>query len=721
MRLNRTVRALRLIVAAAAVAFLQIAAAPARESGDRAATDPVSLDDSVRVQDVSAAVERHRLDFSADSPARGRAVPPVWRGEHPWFGLKLVNPTPLPLERLLMMRRPLLAGAGWSVGTSPALPHGPAVEWMGAAAPEPLPSRPGVGGAELFRLVFPGGASTRLAVPGAEGPVIASVLTQSAYGDYASFRFVILGLGFGLLGVLAALSLARWLGAGDRAAAASAGVGLSAVWVLATQFGHHLPLTGTGSGFDSGLKAAGLLLLAGALLFSVRMQVALPDRFLSVLTWSAAGCGALALAALPGFGVTAVAGPVLLAAALLSLAAAIADTVRHKSQLAMRLPDLASLSVLVIILAVAGVLAAGEPSVAADRWALVLHGTMIVALAVLGGSGLVLHHGVTVPLLGEYHPPEAEPPAPRRPSALGPEPAAADLAEHEIPAAAEHEAVPASAASETDRHRSEMIRDLRVAVAERGIHAVYQPVVDLKNGSVAGFEALARWEREGHGTVPPDAFIPLAEEAGLIDELGAQVLREAARTLGEWQRRYGGGKTPVRMSVNISARQLATPDLIETVRAVIDRERILPGTLTLELTEGVAIRDFESAAGRLQQLKTQGVLLALDDFGTGYSSLDYLRRLPFDIIKIDGSFLEPSHEERGRRIMEAVITLAHDLGMSVVAEGVEEARDIEKLRALGCDFAQGPFCGPPLAPAAAEAVLRRDRGQDSPSETKHSN
>jgi EAL domain-containing protein (putative c-di-GMP-specific phosphodiesterase class I) len=703
MGLDKLTGALRLAAAAALLMVAQAGSGAAQERSGPADAEPVALDATAPVQDVTPAIERYPVDLGAGTGEVRAAGAPVRRGDGPWFGLKLANPTSLPMERLLVVSRPLLAGAGWSAGTASALPQGAAVEWVGAGAPEALPALPGAGGASVFHFTVPPGGTARLAIPGAEGPVAAAVMTRGAYADSTSFRFIILGLGFGLLGVLAALSFARWLGGGDRAAAASAGLGLAAIWVLATQFGHHLPLTGVESPFDPGLKAAGLFLLAGALLFSVAMQTALSGRFFRVLTWSAAGCVILAAAAPFAGPVTLAAGPVLIAATLLALGAAITDAVNHRAHLSTCLPDLASLVILAAVLIAAAVLAASEPSLAADRWAMALHGAMIVSLAVLGGSGLVVHHGVAMPLLADFHQPAPEEMPERAPPALGPEPAAADLAQHDV--AAGTPAGPAPQSPQPESAREAMIRELRAAVAGRRIQVAYQPIVALKDGSIAGFEALARWEQEGRGAVPPDEFIPLAEEAGLIDELGRQVLEEAVRRLGVWRKEAADGES-LSMNVNISALQLAGPGLVETVRATLEREGVTPEALTLELTES-APADPEEAAKSLQGLKALGVRLALDDFGTGNASLDALRRMPFDGLKIAHSFVQGMTEERGGHIVKAMIALAHELGMTVAAEGVREPQDLERLRALNCDFVQGPFCGPPLAAASAGDVLRR--------------
>ncbi|MFW6027426.1 MAG: EAL domain-containing protein [bacterium] len=694
-----------LCLAAGAIPALSGAGA-AQEAPGPAAAETFALRDTAAVQDITPAVERYRVDLGAGSgePGAGRR-----RGDGPWFGLKLANPTSLPMKRLLLIRRPFLAGAGWSAGTASALPQGAAVEWVGAGAPQALPALPGSGGAGVYPFSIPAGGTARLAIPGAEGPVVAAVMTRAVYAGSTSFRFVILGLGFGLLGVLAALSFARWLGAGDRAAAASASVGLASIWVLTTQFGHHLPLIGTQNPLDPGLKAAGLFLLAGSLLFSVRMQAALSGRFLSILKWSALACAALAAVALPVSAVTVAAGPVLLAAVLLALGAAITDAANHSGRLSVRLPDLASLTALALVLGAAGVLAAGEPSLAADRWSMALHGAMIVSLAVLGGSGLIVHHGVAVPLLAEFHPPTTEQEEEKASPALGPEPAGANLTSLEIPS--KQGESPASGAApepgaDGDAAHGEMAQDLREALERREIRVEYQPIVSLADGSVAGFEALARWERHGHGEVPPRIFIPLAEEAGLIEKLGEQVLEEAARRLGEWQRNHAREGDPLRMNVNLSARQLDSSALTGTVHAIVKREGLEPGSLTLELTESAPPPDGGHAADTLRRLKEAGVGLVLDDFGTGYSSLDALNRLPFQGLKLDHSF-QAGGEERARRIVRAIIYLAHDLGMTVTVEGVRHASDLERLRTMGCDYVQGPFCGQPLPAAAAEAVLRR--------------
>jgi diguanylate cyclase (GGDEF)-like protein len=215
----------------------------------------------------------------------------------------------------------------------------------------------------------------------------------------------------------------------------------------------------------------------------------------------------------------------------------------------------------------------------------------------------------------------------------------------------------------------------------------YQPVVEVRGGTAIGVEALIRWDHPDQGLVPPGRFIAVAEESGLIIPIGAWVLEEACQQLRHWQRGTGVRGS---VEVNLSARQIDDPGIVVTVEEILERTGLPPDQLTLEITESALMRDAAAALVVLRALKELGVLLAIDDFGTGYSSLSYLQRFPLDVLKVDRMFVQELESDAGgREIVSAVISLAHALGLQVVAEGVETEQQLEILRSLDCDFAQG--------------------------------
>jgi diguanylate cyclase (GGDEF)-like protein len=240
---------------------------------------------------------------------------------------------------------------------------------------------------------------------------------------------------------------------------------------------------------------------------------------------------------------------------------------------------------------------------------------------------------------------------------------------------------------------------------ERGEFRVhYQPAVDLETGRAVAVEALVRWDSPKFGLLGPEEFISLAEETGLILPLGSAVLHEACRQWQLWNAR-GSGQTP-RMSVNLSARQLGQPDLVQTVASVLAETGIDPSSLCLEITESVVVEDAEGALRTLQALKDQGVQIGLDDFGTGYASLSLLKRLPVDILKVDRSFVGGlGSDPADAPIVSAVVRLAHELGLTAIAEGVENAEQVAELRAIGCRYAQGFFFARPQDPARLTALM----------------
>ncbi|HVE45191.1 MAG TPA: EAL domain-containing protein [Acidimicrobiales bacterium] len=232
----------------------------------------------------------------------------------------------------------------------------------------------------------------------------------------------------------------------------------------------------------------------------------------------------------------------------------------------------------------------------------------------------------------------------------------------------------------------------------------YQPKILLANDRVAGAEALVRWQHPTRGLIPPDLFIPLAEDTGLIVPLGAWALEEGCRQAQAFQARFPY-RPPLVMSVNLSARQFE-PELVATVAGILDRTGIQPWRLCLELTESIIMTDVESAIDILAQLKALGVWLSIDDFGTGYSSLAYLRRFPIDELKIDRSFVDGlGREAEDTAIVAAVVAMAHALGLSVVAEGVETQEQLERLRILGCEQVQGYYFSPAMPAAGFQGYL----------------
>jgi EAL domain-containing protein (putative c-di-GMP-specific phosphodiesterase class I) len=245
---------------------------------------------------------------------------------------------------------------------------------------------------------------------------------------------------------------------------------------------------------------------------------------------------------------------------------------------------------------------------------------------------------------------------------------------------------------------------LRHAVARDELRLVYQPIVDSDNACVRGFEALVRWERPGFGLVAPDEFISVAEDAGLIAEIGAWVLDRACEEAASWAARWPDLRLDV--SVNVSSRQLATRDIIDTVTTALARTGLDPSLLTLELTESTLIDDTPNTQAILSELRGLGVNLSLDDFGTGYSSLTYLRSFPINIVKIDKSFVRTIGTEReDTAIVAAVIALAHNLDISVVAEGVETQQQLAVLLQLQCQFLQGYLFSPPRPDADIAGIL----------------
>ena len=247
--------------------------------------------------------------------------------------------------------------------------------------------------------------------------------------------------------------------------------------------------------------------------------------------------------------------------------------------------------------------------------------------------------------------------------------------------------------------------DLRNAFVRGEIEPFYQPIVNLNTGAVAGFEALARWRHPKRGLVPPDEFLGLTEEMGLMNDLGLMMMTQSARQLADWLRRHPrAGK--LFCSVNLSVGEIERKDLVEDVARVIKETGLPRGALKLEVTEGDIMRDTAKAAVILQRLKDVGASLALDDFGTGFSSLSYLARLPFDTLKIDRYFvLTMDKDEGSAKIVKSVVNLGRDLNLEVVAEGVENASLAALLLDASCHYGQGFGYAPALPAQEAEVYL----------------
>jgi diguanylate cyclase (GGDEF)-like protein/PAS domain S-box-containing protein len=253
--------------------------------------------------------------------------------------------------------------------------------------------------------------------------------------------------------------------------------------------------------------------------------------------------------------------------------------------------------------------------------------------------------------------------------------------------------------------RLELETDLRHALERGELRNFYQPIVTLETGEITGFESLLRWQHPTRGMLSPDKFISLAEDTGLIRELGWWGLAEACRRLKEWTAKLGPDRD-LFMSVNLSIKQFVQPKLVENIAALLKELELSPTGLKLEITESTVMEDPIAAVAMLQQLKDLGIRLAIDDFGTGYSSLSYLHRFPLDMLKIDRSFISGAYGGvNGMEIARTVMPLAKNLHLDVVAEGVETAEQARELKKLDCKYAQGFYFSKPLSPEEAEALM----------------
>ena len=255
---------------------------------------------------------------------------------------------------------------------------------------------------------------------------------------------------------------------------------------------------------------------------------------------------------------------------------------------------------------------------------------------------------------------------------------------------------------------------LRRAVDNDELILNYQPVIDLATDRVSGMEVLVRWLDPRSGLIPPDEFIPVAEETGLIRPIGRFVLQAACAQVESW-RRSAPKAAPLSLCVNVSVRQIEDDAFFDDVRSALAASGFPAEALTLEITESLFMSDFEETITRLCRLKSLGLRLAVDDFGTGYSSLNYLRTLPIDILKIDKAFVDGvTRGPEQSAVARAVVKLARTFGLETVAEGIETAEQLEQLRAIGVDYAQGYYLARPLDPPAMEAYLRQSHAGSSP-------
>ena len=247
--------------------------------------------------------------------------------------------------------------------------------------------------------------------------------------------------------------------------------------------------------------------------------------------------------------------------------------------------------------------------------------------------------------------------------------------------------------------------DLRKAINQQEFLVYYQPIVALSTSKIIGFEALVRWHHPQRGLVSPAEFIPVAEETGLITPIGAWVLREACQQLRIWQEQKLT-QEPLTISVNLSVRQFSQPNLIEQIDEILEETKLNPFSLKLEITESAIMDNSESAKAIIHELKRRKIQLSIDDFGTGYSSLSYLHLFPINTLKIDKSFvnrLDKSQEDMG--LIPAIMSMAHTMGMDVVAEGIETPEQLAKLKALNCDFGQGYIFSKPLESKLAVQLI----------------
>ena len=261
----------------------------------------------------------------------------------------------------------------------------------------------------------------------------------------------------------------------------------------------------------------------------------------------------------------------------------------------------------------------------------------------------------------------------------------------------------------------ELESNLRFALAHDELKLYYQPIISLETGILNGFEALIRWEHPKQGFISPADFIPIAEDTGLIIPIGNWILRKACQQLRVWQQKFASipQVASLKMSVNLASQQIQEPEFIEKLDQILEKTGLDGNYLRLELTERVLVDSEQNTQNTLAEIKRRNIKLSIDDFGTGYSSLSYLRRLPIDNLKIDRSFIDNMNFDRincdieSFEIVKTIITLAHTLGMDAIAEGVETIEQVNQLKTLGCEYAQGYLFSEPLPAEMIESILQQ--------------
>lgn len=244
--------------------------------------------------------------------------------------------------------------------------------------------------------------------------------------------------------------------------------------------------------------------------------------------------------------------------------------------------------------------------------------------------------------------------------------------------------------------------DLRKAVTSGAIYIAYQPQIQISDGEIVGYEALARWDHAEYGAISPEVFISIAEDHGLVNLLSENILRQCCKDYASLQTLQ---KQPIKIAINLSPSQFYNPKLVESFKAIFADARIEPDKFEMEVTESLFIKNLEHTRTTLQELRNMGVMISLDDFGTGYSSLGYLKQFQVDFIKLDRSFIKDVVNSRSdQRIVEGIVALAKNLGLQVVGEGIETLPQLQYLRSIGCDKAQGYLLG---RPQRLEALLSR--------------
>jgi EAL domain-containing protein (putative c-di-GMP-specific phosphodiesterase class I) len=258
---------------------------------------------------------------------------------------------------------------------------------------------------------------------------------------------------------------------------------------------------------------------------------------------------------------------------------------------------------------------------------------------------------------------------------------------------------------------AELARDLQGAIEGEALRLHYQPIVRLSNGGITGFEALVRWNHPVHGNIVPSSFIKLAEETGMIVPMGRWMLRQALSAYQRFQSAAAErdqSQAPLYISVNISSRQLLSDGEVDGLTRIVEQSGVAAEQVMFEITESLMVEEPDKVSDAMRRLRKTGIRVAADDFGTGYANLAFLNRFPLDVLKIDRTFItNMASEDRSRKIVNTIVNLAQELGMSIIAEGIEAPEEIEVLRALGCGFGQGFLLSPPIPDTDAVPLLKR--------------